>query len=219
MSNNNTRILADFFDKLFAKTPVREEYKQIVKELQNIDQRSERHVQVLAKLEVLLDQINLEPEDLQNIDKLFEDNLEAIAASQSPVIIGNGDIKNHADASQKVLETGVDGVMIGRGIFSNPFAFNTNIIEDKQGKLVDVTTGEIVGRERKLQLLSYHLELWQNTWQEQKNYSALKKYFKIYVSGFDGASDLRVKLMNTANIDQAMDIIHKVLNLPEEQLR
>ena len=40
------------------------------------------------------------------------------------LILGNGDVQNLAEAETRVTETGADGVMIGRGIFGNPWLFS-----------------------------------------------------------------------------------------------
>ncbi len=108
-------------------------------------------------------------------------------------IIGNGDVANYQEAIQKAPKYGVDGVMIGRGIFNNLWCL------DKNGKLG--TT------EEKLKMALYHIELFEKTWGASKNPQILKKFFKIYVNGFDGASDLRVRLMETKDFAQMSEIV------------
>jgi tRNA-dihydrouridine synthase len=132
-------------------------------------------------------------------EKKFDDQilqlLEVLSTKQAilkPVIIGNGDVNTHEDGITKAQESGVDGIMVGRGIFHNINLFSGN---------------SALSISDKLNLLQYHLELWQQTWQDQKNYQALKKYFKIYIQGFDNASNLREKLMNTKNTQEAIEII------------
>lgn len=100
------------------------------------------------------------------------------------VIIGNGDVKSIQDAGFRTQETGVDGIMIGRGVFENPWCFSDHIST----------------KEEKVNLLKRHLELWDETWGDKKNFSVLKKYFKIYVRDFEGAGELRARLMNSSSI-------------------
>ena len=107
------------------------------------------------------------------------------------VIIGNGDVKNIQEAGRRAQETGVDGVMIGRGVFENPWCFSNHIST----------------QEEKSNLLKRHLELWQEIWGNKKNFSVLKKYFKIYIRDFNGASELRAKLMETKSIVQVQDFL------------
>lgn len=109
------------------------------------------------------------------------------------LIVGNGDIKSLEEARQKALETGVDGIMIGRGIFGNPWLFN----EQK----TDISLQE------KLLALKEHILLFDAKFKDIKNFDIMKKHFKAYVSGFDNAKDLRIKLMDSKNAQEALDIL------------
>jgi len=109
------------------------------------------------------------------------------------LIIGNGDVADRAEGLQRIAETGVDGIMIGRGVFTNVFCFEENPREHTQEELFN--------------LLHMHLGLWEKTWKGNANFHALKRFFKIYVKGFAGASELREQLMNTATIEEARAVI------------
>lgn len=109
------------------------------------------------------------------------------------LIIGNGDVADREDGMRRIAETSADGIMIGRGVFTNVFCFQRNSREHIQTESFD--------------LLRYHLDLWEETWQGEANYHALKRFFKIYVKGFAGASELREQLMGTASIVEARAII------------
>lgn len=112
-------------------------------------------------------------------------------------IIGNGDVGSLAEAEEKVATYGVDGVMIGRGIFHNPWLFANK-------KLEDITL------EERFDLLLTHVELFEKTWGNTKPFQILKKYFKIYIADFPGASDLRARLMEAKNGDEIRKIIASV---------
>ncbi|MCA1041820.1 tRNA-dihydrouridine synthase [Bacillus infantis] len=101
----------------------------------------------------------------------------------------NGDILDRQAGQQLVDQYGVDGVMIGRGIFKNPFAF------EKEPK--DHTPKEL------LDLLRLHLDLHDKNSKEleARPFRALHRFFKIYVKGFRGAGELRNRLMNTDSTD------------------
>jgi len=116
------------------------------------------------------------------------------ALSPGTLIIGNGDIKSLGEARQKVAETGADGVMIGRGIFENPYLFGDTTIHDK-------TPAE------KMHLLLDHLHLWQDTWGTTRHFPALRKFFKVYANGFPGAQDLRIQLMETQTPEETEQIV------------
>lgn len=116
------------------------------------------------------------------------------------LIIGNGDVKNYQEAMEKCQEYGVDGIMIGRGIFHDPWAFNHSQ-EDHHSK------------EERLKLLLGHTQLFVSTWGKTENFSILKKFFKIYVNGFEGASDLRTELMGTNSLEEVEKILAEQLKM------
>lgn len=106
----------------------------------------------------------------------------------------NGDIRDRLHGEQLVAETGVDGVMIGRGIFHNPFAFEQ--------------TPASHTREELLELLRRQLTLYdQYALQTNHPYDTLKRFYKIYVRDFEGAAELRDKLMHTKTTDEVRSII------------
>nr|WP_321408363.1 tRNA-dihydrouridine synthase [uncultured Carboxylicivirga sp.] len=107
-------------------------------------------------------------------------------------LLGNGDVLSIDDSNQKVREFGVDGVMIGRGIFHNPWLYNQ---------------GHEPGMEERLQALLLHARLYAKTWTGEKNWSILKRFFKIYTNSFKGAAHLRAELMETHGIDEVETIV------------
>jgi nifR3 family TIM-barrel protein len=117
-------------------------------------------------------------------------------ANDRTIIIGNGDALSLADAQLKAEMSGVDGVMLGRAVFGNPWLFHP----DK-----DVHT---IPLEERLRVMVEHTELFVELL-PFKNFSVMKKHYKAYVKDFDGASELRAKLMeqNTPEeIKQVVDI-------------
>ena len=117
------------------------------------------------------------------------------------VIIGNGDIESRAQGEELAREYGVDGLMIGRGVFHDIYVFESGEAEHSVAEHVE--------------LLNYHLDLFESTWGEQKSYEPLKKFFKIYLKSFPGANDLRASLMETKSIGQAREILAK---MPQDQV-
>lgn len=113
-------------------------------------------------------------------------------------IIGNGDVISIEDALLKIKQTSADGVMVGRGIFKNPFMFNHPQTQ--------------YTKEIRLNLLLKHLDLFLNTWGNEKSFQIMKKFFKIYTSEFAGAAELRAKLMQTTNRNEVASIIAEHLS-------
>ena len=106
----------------------------------------------------------------------------------------NGDILDRQMGMELAEKYGVDGVMIGRGVFKNPFAFEK---EPREHTPLE-----------HLELLKYQLDL-QDHYGDQlpRSMSGLHRFFKIYVKGFKGAAELRAKLMNTKSTDEVREMI------------
>ncbi|MDQ2933306.1 MAG: tRNA-dihydrouridine synthase [bacterium] len=131
--------------------------------------------------------------------------------SPETLIIGNGDVYSTADAAEKVRSSGCDGVMIGRGIFGKPWLFNVEHYEAEKAKTP----------EERLTVMVEHAKLFEKTFQPSlklglakkdiKNFAVMKKHFKAYVSGWDGAKELRVKLMETNNAKEVKKIVEEYL--------
>lgn len=117
--------------------------------------------------------------------------------SPDTVIVGNGDILSRQEGDDKAMETGVDGIMIGRGVFHNLFVF------DKIQ--ADHNLAEMLG------ILLEHISLYQETWGDGKSFEPLKKFFKLYINGFDGSAQVRAKLMATHSAQEALDTIELIL--------
>lgn len=106
----------------------------------------------------------------------------------------NGDIPNRQTGLELVEKYGVDGIMIGRGIFHNPFAFEKEPREHTSKELLD--------------LLRLHLSLFQKyNKDEDRQFKSLRRFFKIYVRDIKGASQLRHQLMNTESIAEARELL------------
>jgi nifR3 family TIM-barrel protein len=120
--------------------------------------------------------------------------------SPNTLIIGNGDIVDLKDAENKAAEYGCDGVMIGRGVFGNPFFFASTSPHNK-------STSE------KLKILIEHAQIFDEKLlkPKHKNFAVMKKHFKAYVNDFAGAKELRVKLMGTENSKEVAKIINDFL--------
>lgn len=108
-------------------------------------------------------------------------------------VIGNGDVKDTEEGAQKVLEYGCDGVMLGRGIFGNPWVFAGR-------KSEELTLPERLGA---LVELAEAFE----ALRPQKSFHILKKHIKAFVHGFDGAGELRARLMETESAEELKSVI------------
>lgn len=147
------------------------------------------------------------------------------ALGSDTLILGNGDVLSLEDARQKVTETGVDGVMVGRAIFGNPWFFHPNrrlpialtalptsgvdresiITED-----ISRTELEYISIQERLQVLVEHTELFCELL-PHKSLHVMKKHYKAYCNGFPNAKELRVRLMEAADEAEIKNIVDDFL--------
>lgn len=121
--------------------------------------------------------------------------ISEMAKGSGKLIIGNGDVLNMEDVGEKARKYNLDGVMIGRGIFQNPWFFSGKEVSDP--------------RER-INLLLKHLDNFEKLWlssRGRKNFDAMKRFFKIYINGWAGAKELRAKLMMARNKEEALKLL------------
>lgn len=112
-------------------------------------------------------------------------------------IIGNGDVVDIADAKKKAADTGADGVMLGRAIYGNPWLYAE--------RATPPTPKE------RIEALLEHLALFEEKMLGVSNYATMKKHFKAYINGWDGAKDVRASLMETEELPQARAILKALL--------
>lgn len=128
------------------------------------------------------------------------------ALKKDTLILGNGDATDIEDAKKKVADTGCDGVMLGRAIFGNPWLF----------------AGKVPTVEEKLRVMVEHTKLFEEKLGNNplrqgfggsgKNFAIMKKHYKAYCNGFDGAKELRVKLMETETAAQVEEVVNGFLS-------
>jgi tRNA-dihydrouridine synthase len=105
------------------------------------------------------------------------------------VIMGNGDVASLDQGRLLAEQYGVDGIMIGRGVFYNPGVF----VEKESGTF---------SRQERIGLLTDHAALYKRIFGDTKPYDPLKRYIKIYIQQFDGAAYWRDRLMQTRSIEE-----------------
>lgn len=108
----------------------------------------------------------------------------------------NGDIANYQEGcALAAAHPGVDGIMIGRGIFTSPFAFEKTPHEHSVKEL--------------LELLNYQLDLFDDFAArfDTQRFASLKRFFKIYVRNQPHAAELRNAMMETKSTDEARQLL------------
>jgi tRNA-dihydrouridine synthase len=119
-------------------------------------------------------------------DKLAPDTL----------IVGNGDVESRRAGAELADKHGLDGIMVGRGVFHDPYVFAAQSPWSGQS------------REQKIGLYRRHVELFKKTWQDRERpIHTLNKFCKIYINNFDGAKELRESLMSAASADELLSLM------------
>lgn len=140
--------------------------------------------------------------EMSKVDAHWElmPEVKALRDSIAPttLLIGNGDVRDRQHGEELVTQTGIDGIMIGRGIFHNPYCFEKSPREHSREELIN--------------LLRLQLELHDKAATvEPRKYDPLKRFFKIYIRNFDGAAELRDKLMNSRSTNDAREVLDSLV--------
>ncbi len=116
--------------------------------------------------------------------------------SPNTLIVGNGDIETRQQGAELAKKYGLDGVMIGRGIFHDPFVFAKD------------SPWEGYTKAQRVELYKNHVELFAKTWQNrERNIKTLNRFCKVYINGFDGAKELREQLMAANSAEELLSLL------------
>jgi len=116
------------------------------------------------------------------------------------LIVGNGDVESHAQGLELAKQYGLDGIMVGRGIFHDPYVFA------EQSPWAEMT------KNQKIDLYTKHVQLFLETWGTEnsaRRLVTLNKFCKIYIEGFPGAKELRERLMATESIPELLELLEQ----------
>lgn len=132
------------------------------------------------------------PNDWQKIGQAAE--LSSKLAPET-AIIGNGDVVSRRQGEELARKYDLSGIMIGRGVFKDPYVFSK------------VSPWEGMSAQERINLYIKHIKLFEKTWGGGKNPASLKKFAKIYVNGFEGASNLRSEVMDSGDIETMIRVL------------
>jgi tRNA-dihydrouridine synthase len=114
-------------------------------------------------------------------------------------IVGNGDVLTRQQGEVLAEKYDLDGIMVGRGIFQDPFVFARQ------------SPWEGYSKDQKIELYAKHVKLFAQTCPNDSykgpKIHTLNKFCKIYINGFDGAKELREKLMSAKSTDELLDLL------------
>jgi tRNA-dihydrouridine synthase len=111
-----------------------------------------------------------------------------LCKNSGTLLLGNGDAQNYEEAMEKINKYEVDGVLIGRGSFGNPFVFQPNHQElAKQYNIFEIALE--------------HCRLYEQTYNKSEKYHfmPMRKHLGWYVKGVEGAREIRIELFQANN--------------------
>ena len=117
-------------------------------------------------------------------------------APQTKIVL-NGDVLTRQQGEELAAQYNLDGIMIGRGIFHDPFVF----AEDGPLRWANYDMAS------RIDLLKRHVKLFETTWGDERKFDTLKKFAKVYISDFDGAKELREKIMATETYSELFAVL------------
>ncbi len=131
-----------------------------------------------------------------------------LARDLPTLILGNGDLKSMPDVVERIRQTGVDGVLLGRGAMGNPWVFRDKQwakdilagIADPDGAGLDVT------REERTRVLLEHSRHFESLWGERR-FPAMRKHLAWYCKGFRGAAQWRAQMVRARNAEEVARIV------------
>ena len=114
------------------------------------------------------------------------------------LIVGNGDVDNHQRGTELAERYSLDGIMVGRGIFHDPFVFSAQ------------SDWESYTKQRRIDLYKKQVSMFAEAWPNgERNIYTLNKFCKVYINGFDGAKELREQLMKAGSTDRLLEILNQ----------
>lgn len=114
------------------------------------------------------------------------------------LIAGNGDIESYRQAQEIITKYKLDGAMIGRGLFHDPYVFSSK------------SPWPNFSKQQKIDLYRQHLKLFTGTWKNgERKLHTINKFCKVYINGFDGAKELREQLMLLDSTEKILTFLDK----------
>lgn len=114
------------------------------------------------------------------------------------LIMGNGDVLSYQQGEELAKEYKLDGIMVGRGVFNNPYIF------------AKTNKWQALDSKQKISIFKRHIELFKDTWKDndKQNFHGLKKFARIYLSDFDGASKLRTEYVRKQTLAEMLEVLN-----------
>lgn len=135
------------------------------------------------------------------------DIIKKVKESVSIPVIGNGDVVDEESALRMFEYTGVDGIMIGRGTFGNPWIFERIKHFLETGKKLQ----ELSNKE-KLRVIKKHIELELQEKEEITAIREMRKHIAWYTKNMPNSSEFRNEINKIEDKDQLIKKVEEFFN-------
>ena len=143
-------------------------------------------------------------------------------ARESPtLILGNGDLKSMPEVVERIRQTGVDGVLLGRGALGNPWIFRhkqwaKDTLAGVSPAAAAAPDESSVSRNERTRVLLEHSRHFEGLWGERR-FPAMRKHLAWYCKGFRGASRWRAQMVRARNAEEVARIVEAEPEASEPQ--
>jgi tRNA-dihydrouridine synthase B len=133
-------------------------------------------------------------------------HIAELKRSVSIPVIGNGDLAEPHEAVRRMLESGVDGIMLGRAVLGNPWLVGQirALLENREPEATP-------GAPERLRYAIHHYHTMVDEWGEARAVPQMRKHLGYYLKGFRGASELRERLMRTETAAATLEILEATI--------
>lgn len=134
----------------------------------------------------------------------------ALVRGTGTLLLGNGDIQSLDDIALRVRETGVDGVLVGRGVLGAPWFFREKelarrLARDVNGTELGRDPGEVALNERFAVLIDHARQF--QALVGKKQFYRMRKHLGWYCKGFPHAASLRAQMVRVSSVEELHDLL------------
>ena len=134
--------------------------------------------------------------------KVDLDIIKKVKESVKIPVIGNGDIVDEESALKMFEYTGVDGIMIGRGTFGNPWIFERIKYYLETGEKLPLVTNE-----EKLRVIKEQIQLELDNKPEVTAIREMRKHIAWYTKNMPNSSEFRCEINKIEDKEQLMKTV------------
>ena len=132
--------------------------------------------------------------------------IKKVKEAVSIPVIGNGDIVD-IESAKKMFETGVDAIMIGRGVLGNPWLIKKLVTYFESGNIIDNPTYK-----ERIEMCFHHMEYLNKIKCEKVTVLEMRSHIAWYLKGIPGSIEIKNNCFKATKIEELKEILNNYLN-------